>query len=703
MAFGCIFVPNFMVQAVVRAEPALGDRAIAIIDGVAPVWSVVGVNEAASRAGIVIGMTKSQAQQFREIEIRHRSRMQEKAAHAALLDAGWSISPRVEDTAMDTVVVDIAGLHSLFGSEEKIARQLAERALSLGLVTQIVIASKIDAAILAARGFARITVIPEGEERKFLASLPVGVLAPWPEVLETLDRWGVHTCGALADLPVVQLSERLGQEGVRLHELAEARSERSMVLAEQAVHFEEEMELEDAVEELEPLSFLLGRLLDQLCARLAARSLAACAVRVRFELEPSFEEEFQRVRFRGWNRASGAKAPDKNAASMWDLKVRPPKNQRPLDRDLKGINRPSGTSSDTRQSATLRAGLSTIVAPRLKRTSDAEILEENASSAAGSPLKSKITGELFAPQNGQKRAGETLTPHKTKIAGETLDFTRDKPLGCARDKPALQKRTTPKIYERVLTLPVPMRDSKMLLKLVRLHLQGDAPSAPILKIFLAADAVRPRVAQGGLFLPSSPDPEKLELTLARLANLVGDSNVGSPELIDTHRPGEFRMRRFIPLADVAESRRPKRQSGPPSNGNNRAAPKSADKNGAESEPDEDLKKEIVAPRMEFRVFRPALPARVELREGCPARIDFQGMRGRVAAASGPWRSSGDWWREDGWHNDEWDLEIHFGGAVETRAVPSEPHIAPKEHRQRGFYRIFFDGIRKEWFVRGTYD
>ena len=35
------------------------------------------------------------------------------------------------------------------------------------------------------------------------------------------------------------------------------------------------MALEDSVEELEPLSFILGRLLDQLCARLNARSLAA--------------------------------------------------------------------------------------------------------------------------------------------------------------------------------------------------------------------------------------------------------------------------------------------------------------------------------------------------------------------------------------------------------------------------------------------
>ena len=75
--------------------------------------------------------------------------------------------------------------------------------------------------------------------------------------------WGVRTCEELAALPVLQLSERLGQEGVRLHELARGARVRSLVLAEPGICFEEEIELEEAVEELEPLSFLLGRLLDQ--------------------------------------------------------------------------------------------------------------------------------------------------------------------------------------------------------------------------------------------------------------------------------------------------------------------------------------------------------------------------------------------------------------------------------------------------------
>ena len=399
------------------------------------------------------------------------------------------------------------------------------------MTAQVAVAAKLDVAIHAARGFRGITVIPPGEEAQRLGGLPISVLCPAAEALETLEtleRWGVRTCKALAALPVLELSERLGQEGIRLHEWSRGVRSRSLVLAEPALDFVEEMELENGVAELEPLAFLLGRLLDQLCARLAARSLAAGAIRLRFHLESS----------------------------------------------------------------------------------------------------------------------------------------------------------PPSTFEKVLDLPVPMRDSKMLLKLLRLQLQAGPPSAPILKLVLTADPTRPRVTRGGLFLPRGPDPEKLELTIARLTNLVGDGNIGSPELVDTHRPGEFRVSRFLPLRAAAHRR-----------------------------------KSETAPGAGFRVFRPAPRANVMLRDGRPTRVSFRGLRGDVAAASGPWRTSGDWWREDRWEQDEWDLEIHFvevasGGSSQSFSGPSYGFLGRREQTspaqsrerpQRGLYRFYYDGRLQGWFVRGAYD
>jgi protein ImuB len=540
MAFASIHVPNFLVQAMVRAEPNLRDRAVALVDGTPPIWNVVAANEAALRSGIELGMAKSQAAQFSAVEIRERSRLQEKSAHAALLDLGASVSPRMEDTALDTIILDITGLSSLFGNEENIATQLMRRASGLGLVAHVAVSSNLEVALHAARGFSGITLIPSGEEAKRLGELSVRALLPSMEILETLERWGVRDCAALGALPLLQLSERLGQEGVRLHELARGASLRSIVLAEPGVHFEEEMALDFAVAELEPLAFLLGRLLDQLCARLEARALAACAIRLRFDLEDSFEKDFQ-------------------------------------------------------------------------------VLSES------SPPK-----------------------------------------------------LAPKAYEKVLGLPVPTRNSKMLLKLLRLQLQADPPHASIVKIILSAESARPRAAQGGLFLPSSPDPEKLELTIGRLANLVGHSNIGSPELVDTHRPGEFRMSRFVPASDES---------------------KILQKRGVaatQTRKEDTSTSHHVATA--FRIFRPEVQAKVELQDGYPARIYFRGMRGKIVAASGPWRTSGDWWREGAWQQDEWEVDIRFDSSANSRG---ERVSSPRT--QNGLYRIYYDSVRAAWFARGRYD
>ncbi len=118
MAFAAIFVPNFKLQAVVRCEPELAVRPIALIDGPPPTYQVVAVNRLAARLGVAEGMTKAAATQFPGVEIRPRGKLQETTAHAVLLDVAWSFSPRMEDTTPDTVLIDVDGLASLFGVHE---------------------------------------------------------------------------------------------------------------------------------------------------------------------------------------------------------------------------------------------------------------------------------------------------------------------------------------------------------------------------------------------------------------------------------------------------------------------------------------------------------------------------------------------------------------------------------------------------------
>jgi protein ImuB len=46
-----------------------------------------------------------------------------------------------------------------------------------------------------------------------------------------------------------------------------------------------------------------------------------------------------------------------------------------------------------------------------------------------------------------------------------------------------------------------------------------------------------------------------------------------------------------------------------------------------------------------------------MRDGQPRWIAFRGAHGPIVAASGPWRTSGNWWTNEPWSRDEWDIAM----------------------------------------------
>src|SRR5207302_4222845 len=140
-----------------------------------------------------------------------------------------------------------------------------------------------------------VTVIPAGKEADWLGDLPLNVLFGGltdphhkddaEQLLETLHRWGVRNLRSLAALPEIAISERLGQEGVRLQQLARGTTSRTLVPFDAPLIFEEAVELEHPLVLLEPLAFLLQQMLDQLCTRLSARALAMQELRLQLALD----------------------------------------------------------------------------------------------------------------------------------------------------------------------------------------------------------------------------------------------------------------------------------------------------------------------------------------------------------------------------------------------------------------------------------
>jgi len=198
-------------------------------------------------------------------------------------------------------------------------------------------------------------------------------------------------------------------------------------------------------------------------------------------------------------------------------------------------------------------------------------------------------------------------------------------------------------------LPLPLDTLRPLLRVIRFELEKNPPSRPVCALAIEMHAVAPRRLQLGLFIPASPEPARLELTLARLRSLVGEENVGVPELIDSHHPQPFRL---------------------------------SATNEISAGIDADLfPKEVESHEMTLamRYLRPPLEAFIEMSEGRPFVLRTQVWERRVLSTAGPWRLSGDWWDKASWQREEWDVALSDGAV----------------------YRIYRE--MAGWMVEGVYD
>jgi protein ImuB len=387
-----------------------------------------------------------------------------------------AFSPSFEQTTPGTIVFKIDNLRRLYSSHHQIAQAIIKKA---GPDANVAIAETADAAILAAHNFRGISISPD------LAQLNIASLPMEQEMWEVLESWGIHTLAELAALPETGIAERFGPAGVNLQRLARGAINRPLKIFKPEVTYQDRISLDHAVTLLEPLLFLIARILNDQCDKLLSHAMSANEITIRLELEDKTE------------------------------------------------------------------------------------------------------------------------------------------------------------HIRTLRLPVPMRESKSLLKLLQMDLEAHPPQAATLALSVTIKPVHPRTIQAGIFLPITPAPDKLELTLARIRSIVGESNVGTPQLLNTHHPNPFQLVTHQPPATSHQ---------PPTT------------------------------RHAFRYFRPPIPARIELQNHRPTRVTAANITGKIQTAAGPWRTTGDWWTTTPWNRDEWDITL-------SNSTLYRIYREPPDH----------------WFIEGTYD
>lgn len=222
--------------------------------------------------------------------------------------------------------------------------------------------------------------------------------------------------------------------------------------------------------------------------------------------------------------------------------------------------------------------------------------------------------------------------------------------------------TTKRVHARTLPLPSPMRDPKTLRTLVLLDLETHPPDAPIDTVRVFIEPTPGRVTQWTLLERAQPAPEQVSTLIARLGALMGDKHVGSPHLQDTWKPGAFAMDEFRVASEEFRV-----------------------KNGALAPELLTVHPALATVNSALRRFRFPIPTRVQVQEGRPIRVatDRHGCSsGAIVQSAGPWRTSGEWWREErAWDRDEWDVAMADGT----------------------IYRLVVERGVGQWFLEGVVD
>lgn len=261
------------------------------------------VNREAERFGVRARQTIAEASALLSQLVVVKVRQYEvERALGSLAEVALGYGATVALAAPDTVWVDITGSAHLFGGEEALALDLAERVRELGHRAKVAVSVGPE----LARAFARWSapaqrkessagvriVSPSGTDVA-VTDLPIQALPLGPDNLGYLMRLGLLTWGELARQPRSALAPRLGKEAARVLELCSGADSAPLVPYQPPRTVEEASSWDDAVSGTEPLGFVLRGLAARLSARLCARGEAAELLDVTLQHDPVI------ARFRG--------------------------------------------------------------------------------------------------------------------------------------------------------------------------------------------------------------------------------------------------------------------------------------------------------------------------------------------------------------------------------------------------------------------
>jgi hypothetical protein len=170
--FATLYVPNFYLQAVLRHQPDLAGKPVALLNTEDGKPLISQLNHAALDLGVCIGMTPSQGlARCLQLVVNIRSYPQEKLVDAILLQHAFMLAPYVEATAPGVCTIKFTDDRNLSAKVSVIIERLAR----LEIIAQAGIADGPDTSFLAAH-LAK-PVLQVDDTANFLAPLSIETLA----------------------------------------------------------------------------------------------------------------------------------------------------------------------------------------------------------------------------------------------------------------------------------------------------------------------------------------------------------------------------------------------------------------------------------------------------------------------------------------------------------------------------------------------
>jgi nucleotidyltransferase/DNA polymerase involved in DNA repair len=217
MCMACTHIPRFAVEVERQRRHDLAARLVLVGDA-----TVFDCSLGADASGVRRGMRISEA-----IGLSHRVVVLPpdlpyyQRRFDEVLDFLEGFSPAVEAGQLGTAFLSLDGLSvdpesfadGLIASLHRRSGLMSSIGLAEGKFTARV------AAVVSAPG--EVCLVPEGQERRFLAPIDVSLLPCCRDTLRRLELFGLWTMGDLASLPMGAVQAQFGREGRRIWELAQ--------------------------------------------------------------------------------------------------------------------------------------------------------------------------------------------------------------------------------------------------------------------------------------------------------------------------------------------------------------------------------------------------------------------------------------------------------------------------------------------------